>query len=109
MLGEKKRNIRKKNKFVHNVTTIINNYASLTQNSCFLAVEFQENVANEVKDKYGPDETGERHKRFNLVELMTIKILSPKNSSEKVKRKILICCRIWRNMFTMNLVINTNL
>ena len=42
---------------------IINNYASLTQNSYCYAVEFQENIANDVKDKYRPDENDKRHNR----------------------------------------------
>ena len=39
-------------KFVHNIKCVINNNnACLTQKSCFLAIEFQENVvANEEKD-----------------------------------------------------------
>ena len=39
-------------KFVQDINlVIINNYATLTQKSFSLAIEFQENIANEIKNK----------------------------------------------------------
>ena len=47
---------------------INNYYASLTQ-KCFLALEFQKNIPNEVKDAFRPSKTRNRYNRRRILQI----------------------------------------